>query len=211
MPTTTPAIDEEALMEAYVNGDRAAFDALFTSLSPRLHGFFVRRFGNSAVADDLLQTTFMKVHRARRDYRFGAPLRPWVFTIAARVGLDEMRRRGRRPEDANETKLDRATNALSMEQEDASQILERADVAKRVQDALDKLPETQRVVIDLHRYQGLTFSEIAERLGTTEGAIKLRAFRVYERLRKELRPLMQAISTGEDLPAEAEADATDDA
>lgn len=191
-------------MEAYIKGDREAFATLFTSLAPRLHGFFVRRFGNAAVADDLLQTTFLKVHRARDDYRIGAPLRPWIFTIAARVGLDEMRRRGRRPEDANEAKLDRAASAISMQQEDASQILERAHVTQQVQEALDRLPESQRVVIDMHRYQGLTFSEIAERLHTTEGAIKLRAFRVYERLRRELRPLMQSLAAEDAGDAEGE-------
>jgi RNA polymerase sigma-70 factor (ECF subfamily) len=186
--------NEEALMAAYVDGDPAAFNALFKSLSPRIHGFFVRRFGNASVADDLLQTTFLKVHRARKEYRTGSPVRPWIFTIAARVGLDELRRRGRRPEDADDKRLEKAVRTAALEQTDASTLMERSDIAAKVKAALETLPESQRVVVDLHRYQGLTFSEIGEILGTTEGAVKLRAFRVYERLRKQLAPLMREVS-----------------
>ena len=64
-----------------------------------------------------------------------------------------------------------------------------SDRAARVRAALAELPESQRVVVVLHRYEGLTFGEIARALGTTEGAVKLRAFRAYERLRVRLAPL----------------------
>jgi len=184
-------VNEQALMGAYVDGDRQAFSRLFGSLAPRVHGFFLRRFGDPAVADDLLQVTFMKIHRARHDYRRDSPLRPWVFTIAARVGLDEHRRRARRPEDADDERLEKAaqgTAAGQAAQPDGEQLVERAQLAAEVRAALDRLPESQRVVIHLHRYEGLTFEQIGQALGTTEGAVKLRAFRAYEQLRKHLAP-----------------------
>ena len=56
--------------------------------------------------------------------------------------------------------------------------------------ALDALPESQRTVIHLHRYEGLTFAEISRVLGTTPGAVKLRAFRGYETLRERLKGLL---------------------
>jgi len=62
-------------------------------------------------------------------------------------------------------------------------------VAEAVRRALDALPESQRTVIHLHRYEGLTFAEIAQVLGTTPGAVKLRAFRGYETLRITLQEL----------------------
>ena len=65
-----------------------------------------------------------------------------------------------------------------------------ADVKERVQAALARLPESQRVVVQLHRFEGLTFREIAEVLGTTEGAVKLRAFRAYGELRGLLEDLL---------------------
>src|SRR5262245_48053101 len=171
-------LTEEALMAAYVAGDERAFDQLFAMLAPRVHGFFLRSFGDRAVADDLLQTTFFKMHRARADYRPELPLRPWVFAIAARVRLDELRRRYRVAEDAGEEALDAAVEAQARQQASGA-VADgvRADVVAAVRAALERLPESQRVIVNLHRYEGMTFPEIAKALGTTEGAVKLRAFR----------------------------------
>lgn len=182
-------------MSAYVAGDRRAFERLFALLAPRVHGFFVRCFGSTDVADDLLQTTFLKLHRARGDYQAGAPLRPWLFAIAARVRLDELRRRYRLREDAGEEELEKAEQMQAQAAADGAPgageaAAVQADLQVAVRAALQTLPESQRVVVHLHRYEGMTFPEIARLLGTTEGAVKLRAFRAYERLRKELAPLL---------------------
>lgn len=173
-------------MAAYARGDQSAFSELFQSLAPPVHRFLLRRTGNAAVADDMLQTTFMKLHRARGDYKIGSAVRPWVFTIAARVRLDEVRRRRRQPETGDPDHIERASDLQALDRPGAEDQLERADVAAKVRDALEELPETQRLVVLLHRYEGLTFEEIGKALGTTEGAVKLRAFRAYERLRKLL-------------------------
>jgi len=99
---------DEDLMSAWVAGDARAFEKLFARFAPRVHGFFLRSFRDPGVADDLLQVTFMKVHRGRSQYRKELKLAPWLFAIAARVRLDELRRRLRMPEDADEEALARA-------------------------------------------------------------------------------------------------------
>ena len=167
-------------MSAYVAGDARAFEQLFARLGPRVHAFFLRSFRDSSVADDLLQVTFMKVHKARDQYDQGLRVAPWVFTVAARVRLDELRKRLRLPEDADEEALARADAQAYRDPPPDT------DLVDAVRAALEKLPESQRTVIHLHRYEGMTFPEIAKVLGTTAGAIKLRAFRGYETLRKEL-------------------------
>jgi RNA polymerase sigma-70 factor (ECF subfamily) len=178
-------MSEEALMVAYREGDRAAFERLFATLAPRIHGFFMRSFRSEAVADDLTQNTFLRLHRARADYRPDQRVRPWLFTIAARVRLDEYRRLRRLSEDVSEEALARADEAQPPGDlpEDEAEAHERA---RSVRAALEALPDSQRVIVHLHRYEGLTFAEIAQALGTTEGAVKLRAVRAYERLRKQL-------------------------
>src|SRR5213075_1979666 len=129
-------------------------------------------FHSEAVADDLTQTTFLKLHRARGEYRRDLRLRPWVFTIAARVRLDEHRRHQRVPEE-----LDEETLAAPDEGGPAAGATEAGELVERVRRVLETLPESQRVIVHLHRYEGLTFGEIARALGTTERAVKLRAFR----------------------------------
>jgi len=181
---------EDAFMAAYAAGDTRAFDKLFTLLSPRVFAFFIRSLGDRALAEDLLQQTFLKLHRARDTYDRGRPVRPWLFTIAARVRTDELRRRGRAQEDLDETPEDRAMpaqvaafNVLAIEQDGSSR-------AALVREALARLSETQRAIIHLHRYEELTFAQIGESLGLSAGAVKLRAFRAYERLRADLEPLL---------------------
>jgi RNA polymerase sigma-70 factor (ECF subfamily) len=180
---------EEELMAAYAADDRRAFETLFTRLSGRVHGFFLRSFSDAAVADDLLQATFLKLHRARAQYQRGLPFRPWLFTIAARVRLDELRRRYRLPEDADEELMNKADEAQAMANDAAGEGA-RADLQESVRQAIALLPESQRMVVHLHRYEGMTFPEIAQVLSTTEGAVKLRAFRAYETLRESLKDLV---------------------
>ena len=181
--------NEETLMAAYVAGDGRAFEQLFARLAPRLHRFFQRSFRSEATADDLLQKTFLKLHRARDTYKPDMRVAPWAFAIAARVRLDEFRRRKRLAEDGDEEALARADEAQAAEARERDESAIDGDTADAVRRAVDALPESQRVVIHLNRFEGMTFAEIARVLGTTEGAIKLRAFRAYGALRQALAPL----------------------
>jgi RNA polymerase sigma-70 factor (ECF subfamily) len=177
--------NEEALMAAYVAGDADAFERLFRTLAPSIHAFFVRSVGRGAAAEDLLQTTFLKIHAARSTWRTGERLRPWVFTIAARVRLDWLRRQGRTQDQIEDDGL-----ADPERHDDPGDALLAHERAERVRSALDSLPEPQRVVIHLHRFEGLSFAEIGTILGTSEGAARLRAFRAYGQLRTLLADLV---------------------
>lgn len=183
---------EEDLMSAYAAGDEQAFTRLFAMLAPSVHRFFLRSFRDPSLSDELLQTTFFRVHRGRASYAVGLPLRPWLFTIAAHVRHDELRRRLRLREDAGEEALAAAEEAHARDDaRDAEHAVAEGDVAASVRAALDDLPESQRVVIQLHRFESLTFAQIAGVLGTSEVAVRGRAFRAYAQLRKRLSPLLE--------------------
>jgi RNA polymerase sigma factor (sigma-70 family) len=182
---------DEELMASYIDGDARAFDVIFDRLAPRLHAFFARTFRSPAIADDLLQITFLKIHAARATYERGRPLRPWVFGIAARARIDELRRRYRTEESG-----DKDLDAIALPVEGGADAWpEVNESAARVRAALDALPEGQRVVVLLHRFEGLTFGEIAGALSAaggkplTEVAVRVRAFRAYDQLRKSLADL----------------------
>ncbi len=171
-------------MAAYVAGDARAFERLFRALAPSVRAFFARSVRSGAVADDLAQSTFLKIHGARASFRPGERLRPWVFTIAARVRSDWLRAQGRPADD-----LDSEAPDPDPGRDPASAVLVQ-ERAERVRAALEHLPEPQRVVVHLHRFEELSFAEIGRALGISEGAARIRAFRAYDRLRSLLGDLV---------------------
>ncbi|HUK67088.1 MAG TPA: sigma-70 family RNA polymerase sigma factor [Anaeromyxobacteraceae bacterium] len=173
-------------MLAYLGGDALAFERLFRALAPSLMAFFMRSAKNAAVAEDLLQTTFLKLHGARGSWRPGERLRPWVFAIAARTRIDWLRRHGRVEELAEEEDL-----ASAPDPADPREGLLERERGERVRAALERLSEPQRMVVHLHRFEGLSFAEIGLILGISEGAAKLRAFRAYGQLRGLLQDLVE--------------------
>ncbi|HVE84009.1 MAG TPA: sigma-70 family RNA polymerase sigma factor [Myxococcales bacterium] len=162
-------------MARFIQGDRGAFEVLFQRYSQPIHGYLLRMVGSQAQAEDLTQITFLSVLRARDRFRPGALFRPWLYAIATNAARDLHRRR--RPEEPLEQAESEATDSL--EQVDPFR-------RKAVRQALAQLPESQRVPILLHRYEGLSFSEIAQAVGATETAVKVRAHRGYEKLRELL-------------------------
>ncbi len=176
---------DEALMAAYQRGDATAFETLFGRYKDRVYGYFVRRFNDREAAEDLFQSTFLRVHRARRDYDTTRPFATWIFAIASNLGRDELKRRARRPGDVHWEALDDAPARTSSEIDPERRLLSREQAA-RTETALATLPDSQREVIVLHKLEGLSFPEIAEVLGETAEAVKSRAFRGYRALRRLL-------------------------
>lgn len=182
--------DLHDLMARYCDGDAAAFRELHRQVAPRLLGYLARMTTDRATAEDLVQLTFLKVHRSRAAYVRGADPLPWLFAIAHRTFLDEARRRKRaRVKVANEADgvpevaahiTGRPAEAIG-EDDGRDPELARAALA-----ALDRLPPQQREAVVLTRISGKSLAEAAAITGTTTGAMKLRVHRGYVALRKLL-------------------------
>ena len=175
---------DEALMSAYVAGDSRSFEVLFRRYAPTLTGLARRQLRSEELARDLVQQTFLQLHRARHDFREGARLKPWLFTIATNLVREHYRRTGRRQEVSYEQVKE---DAPSIEPTEAPVDLaelqwNRLDVA-RLHKALLELPESQRLVIELHWIQGHPFPEVARMVGASVSAVKVRAHRGYQKLR----------------------------
>ncbi len=173
---------EEQLMLAYVRGDQAAFRELFSALAPVLLRVMMRYVGRPADAQDIVQQTFLQLHRARFDFKADTRLRPWVLTIAYNLARDLLRQRGRRPE----TNVDDVV--LADPRGHAGTATDSAETKAEVRAALARLPRDQREVIELHWFEEFSFPEIASMVGAAPGAVRVRAHRGYEALRKTLGP-----------------------
>ncbi len=168
----------EQLMARYVGGDLEAFEELYRKLSPRLFGYLLRLTRHRERAEDLVQITFTKVHRARESYLIGAPLLPWILAIARRSFYDEHRRSKVRPEDLS------YDGSLPEPQQPTEQV--DLDMSEALERALSKLPDSYAEAIQLTKITGLTVAEASEVLGVSKTAVKLRVHRGYVTLRQEL-------------------------
>lgn len=165
---------DETLMARYADGDGEAFDELFRRYERRAYGFFVRRTGSPERAQDLYQELFLRIHRARDRYDPSRPFTPWLFQIANRLLVDDLRRAFR----SHEVSLgDREPRSLRQEGE--------AIVANREQLAqlLDGLSPEERYVVLSAKVEGIGYPELAERLGKSVDAVKKMASRAVQRLR----------------------------
>ena len=180
-------MDEAALnadMDRYACGDARAFTALHQALYPRLLAYLTRMSGSSTTAADLVQETFLRMHRARATFATGGAVLPWAYAIARNAHHDHaraarLRETERLPSDPGPELVDRG----GVDAESAAIAAEAARVVERV---LARLPASQREAFILIRYEGLAVQDAAAVLGTTVAAVKLRAFRAYEALRAEL-------------------------
>jgi RNA polymerase sigma factor (sigma-70 family) len=178
----------EALMVRYVEGDGSAFEDLYRKLSPKLFGYLLRMTGQRDQAEDLVQITFSKIHRARDSYLKGAPLLPWVLAIARRSFFDSKRRSKVRPEYLS------SDGTVPEPQNEEAPLGN--DVVEALEKAMQDLPQPYAEAIQLTKITGLSIAEASEVLGTSKTAVKLRVHRGYKLLRQNLE------AYGREFPAE---------
>jgi RNA polymerase sigma-70 factor (ECF subfamily) len=167
-------------MESYQGGDLSAFEQIFRALAVPLRNYLASLARSRSRGEDLLQETFLQMHRSRRTYTPGRPVKPWAFGIARHVWLMNRRsaiRRGRH-EGAAPGDLPEVAAAGF-----AEMFPEREDLGR----ALMRVADNRREALLLHHVWGFSFREVGEMLGISERAAKLRSFRGIH----ELRQLMQ--------------------
>jgi RNA polymerase sigma-70 factor (ECF subfamily) len=163
-------------MERYQQADPAAAAALVTALSPALLRFFKSQVSSREQADDLLQETWLRIHRVRHTYRPGEPVLAWVYAIARRVRIDGYRKTRRI-----------AIHETAMEVvPDVPKQAESSSALPEFETLIAALPERQREVITMLKVAGLSLDEVARATSSTVGAVKQQAHRAYERLRQLL-------------------------
>jgi RNA polymerase sigma-70 factor (ECF subfamily) len=175
-------------MDRYAGGEDAAFAEVYDAVAPRLMGYLRRKVRDPQRAEDLAQQTFMQMHRARGTFIAGSAVLPWAFAIARRLVIDEVRRSRRSVVDQTNDDCEELSAPLGST---GDRVAEARETARALQLELVKLPETQRAAFELLRIDGLSHVEAAAVIGTTVSAVKLRAHRAYEALRRAVERLSE--------------------
>jgi RNA polymerase sigma-70 factor (ECF subfamily) len=159
--------DDSELLRRIAGGDTYAFDALYRRYVRSVYGLALRRLRDRVDAEDAVQQAFTAVWRSAKTYRpERGPVSPWLYTIARNAIVD--RRRGPRAETGTELPDTPSSEAGPPERAESS------FVSWRVHRALEELPPSEREVIELAYWSGLSQSEVADYLGIPLGTVKTR-------------------------------------
>ena len=174
----------ELLQRIAQRADRQAFAELFQSYAPRVKAYMMRQGADANTAEELAQETLLTVWRKAALYSDEkGSATTWIFTIARNLRIDRLRRElvyqelpGGREEEASTDELpDEAVTARERQE--------------RVRAALALLPEDQHEVVSLSYLEGLSHSEIADRLGLPLGTVKSRMRLAYQKIREAVEDL----------------------
>ena len=175
-PASSPnrLIELDGLMERYKNGDAAAPAALVAAIGPGLLRYFRSQEASREHAEDLLQDTWLRIHRGRSSYRPTEPALPWILTIARRVRVDSFRRQRRIV--MHETPMEALPEPKAP--------VAAPTVFPEFHRLVAPLTDSEREVITMLKLDGLSVEEVARVQATTAGAVKQKAYRGYKRLRR---------------------------
>ena len=164
------------------------FDAYFD----QMYSLAYRLLGRHALAEDVLQEVFLKVHRAAPELDPTRDPGPWLTVVTRNACREHWRRRGRRIDDSSRTLDDgsRLGETLASEDGGPEQDTLRAEQERTLEDALMRLSAGLREVVVLHDYQGLNHEEIAKILGKKSATVRKRYSRALARLQRLLRGVL---------------------
>ena len=181
------------LMLRVKQGDDEAFTHLMEAYQDRLTGIFYHILQNQDAAEDLAQDVFLRVYRARHTYQPTAKFSTWLFRIANNLASNSRRSQGRRREvplslrDSGplgprpEERLLAEKSALM-----PSRQLVRSEMQEIVRGALEELNERQRMAVLLHKFEGMSYADIAAAMDLSTPAVKSLLSRARESLRARL-------------------------
>jgi RNA polymerase sigma-70 factor (ECF subfamily) len=188
-------VSDEDLMGRVAEDDERAFTELVRRYQARVTNLISRVLNDRISSDDLAQEVFVRVFVHRRNYRRGSKFSTWLFTIAANLAKNEIRRRVRRRNwfslDALQEVLGDSTMQLADPAEGQDVALQRGQLQQSVGRAIAAVPEKYRIALVLRDIEGLAYEEIAEVLGIPGGTVRSRINRARGMLKRKLQPLLR--------------------
>jgi RNA polymerase sigma-70 factor (ECF subfamily) len=185
-------LNDQELMRIVQAGDYSPASEIYDRYSGRIYNFAFRFLKNAEAAEDAVQEVFVKMMRHANQFNGDAKLSTWLFSITANWCRDYLRK----ADNKNKESADVLVSLPTPSELAPDRNLERRENEQLVRRALDSLTTEQREAILLSRYQGLSYAEIAQIAGCSEGAVKTRVFRAMETLKKTLAGEARGVMVG---------------
>jgi RNA polymerase sigma-70 factor (ECF subfamily) len=181
------------LMARFASGEEAAFDELFKRNAQRASDIALRFIGDPTEAEDVAQDALLRVLSARDRWKPTAKFTTWLYKIVVNLCLKHLRKTksagGMVADFSPETEQGNVYMELpANENEEPEHALQRKRLATAVQEAVMSLPTNQRMAVILHRFEGLSYQEIAEAMGCSVSAVESLLHRAKQTLKQKLEP-----------------------
>jgi len=194
------SLSDEDLMARAALDDTRAFTELVRRYQTRVIHLVSRLLNDREVSEDIAQEVFVRVHLHRKNYRTGSKFSTWLFTIAANLAKNEMRRRKRR---RNWTSLDEMQETLkdaslqfADKKSNREDDLEHEQLSGVVGEAIAALPDRYRIALVLRDIEGLAYEEIGLALKIPGGTVRSRINRARLMLKRKLEPWLRRDDIG---------------
>ena len=184
---------DEDLVRRVQRGDVAAFDLLVRKYQHRIAALIGRYVADWSEVQDVAQETFIRAYRAIGNFRGDAQFYTWLHRIAVNTAKNHLVAHNRRPptDDIDIDDAEQFDSGIRLRDSDTPEReLMRQQLEQTVVRAVEALPEELRVAINLREVDGLSYEEIAERMGCPIGTVRSRIFRARDAIDRELGPLM---------------------
>ncbi len=185
------------LVKRVQRGDSAAFDLLVRKYQHRILALIGRYVHDWSECQDVAQDTFMRAYRAIGSFRGDAQFYTWLHRIAVNTAKNHLVAHNRRPptDDVDASDAEQYDSGARLRDTDTPEReLMRQQLEQAVMRAVQALPEELRAAITLREVEGLSYEEIAARMGCPIGTVRSRIFRARDAIDAELRPLLETDS-----------------
>ena len=184
---------DQALVERVQKGDKRAFDLLIRKYQHKLVSVISRYVNDWSECQDVAQETFIRAYRAIGNFRGDSQFYTWIYKIAINTAKNHLVSQGRRPP-KDDISVDDAVlldgGAWLKERATPEHELLRQEIEQTVFDTVEQLPEELKTAITLREVDGLSYEEIAEKMGCPIGTVRSRIFRARDAIDQKLRPLL---------------------
>ncbi|HEY3319827.1 MAG TPA: sigma-70 family RNA polymerase sigma factor [Planctomycetota bacterium] len=189
---------DEDLMKLCQEGDEGAFEILFSRYEGQALSFIHRLIGDQSRTEALGQEAFMRIFKDARSYQYPRSFTTWFYTIVRNLCKNELRWRSRHPTVSIEENVDHCDHSNSDHAARIGDFLESdhnnplegmvsREMTQKLEMALHSLPELERDILILNRFQGLKYREISEIVGVPISTVRARIYSALERLRKSIK------------------------
>ena len=182
LPDILTSYSDEELMARFRKGQTDTFGVLLRRYERELFGYLRRYLGDSELAEDVFQNTFLQLYQKCSQYELGRPFRPWLYTIATHQAIDALRRNGRHQAlslDQHQAESPEGDVRTLLEMLEAQgpgpvDLVQSEERRERIRASVDQLPDFMRQVVVLAYSQGMKYRDIAEILNIPVGTVKTR-------------------------------------